>query len=455
MKFKAGLLVFLMGFGVSMAQAQEPKSYTLKEALELALRQNSAIVKAQYDYQEGEARTKQVKSAAYPQVNINADLTDNVIRQAFVFPMAFADPNAGADDYMVLRAGMQYSLSTTASVSQQLFNKSVLTGIKAAKASEEFYENNIVRTEEQVIMQTSNLFYQVASLQAQREVLQSNLDQTKKNLNITSDRFENGLARKLDVDRLKVTVANIETQLRSVDDAYSNLLNQLKLSMGVDVNTPVEISEALLENTSDYVVNPELATDDFEFKNKVEYRQLMNQINLYELERKNGAAGYFPTLSAFANYTYNGQSNQFFLSSGSKPIWFDIASIGLKLSLPVFDGFNKSAQMQMSKIRRMKVEEDLAFTKQQSNMEYLNAMKSLETSFASYNAQRENVSLANSVYDVTLQNYNEGVSPLTDLLQAETSRIQAQSQLIESLLKVKQAEIALLKSKGEIKNLLN
>src|SRR5690606_24877054 len=165
--------------------------------------------------------------------------------------------------------------------------------------------------------------------------------------------------------------------------------------------------------------------------------------------------GYFPTLSAFGNYTYTGQSNTFFLSSESNPLWFDVASVGLRLSIPVFDGLNKSAQMQQSKIRRMTTERDLAFTKQQSNMQYLNASQSFETSYASYLAQTENVALANSVYDVTLQNYNEGVSPLTDLLQAETSQIQAKSQLIESLLKVKEAEISLLKAKGEIKNLLN
>src|SRR5690606_7730934 len=114
------------------------------------------------------------------------------------------DPNAGPDDDAVLRAGMQYSTSASVQATQQLFNKSVFTGIKAAKVSEEFYRNNIQRTEEEVIQQVSTLFYQVASLQAQREVLLSNLEQTNKNLNITRERFENGLARKLDVDRLKV-----------------------------------------------------------------------------------------------------------------------------------------------------------------------------------------------------------------------------------------------------------
>ncbi len=103
----------------------------------------------------------------------------------------------------------------------------------------------------------------------------------------------------------------------------------------------------------------------------------------------------------------------------------------------------------------MKTERDMHFTEQQANMAYDNARKTFETSYSSYRAQSENVALANSVYEVTLQNYNEGVSPLTDLLQAESAKIQAQSQLITSLLKVKQAEVDLLKAKGEIKSLLN
>lgn len=103
----------------------------------------------------------------------------------------------------------------------------------------------------------------------------------------------------------------------------------------------------------------------------------------------------------------------------------------------------------------MKTEKDLAFVKQQSSTVSENAARSLEVNYKNFQAQRQNVLLANSVYDATEQNYNEGISPLTDLLQAETARIQAQSQLIEALLKVKQSEIDLLRANGNIKSLLN
>lgn len=449
-------LVLCLTLGAwSGVNGQTPEPYTLRDILTRALENNHSIVKAKYDYEEGEARTREVRSAALPQVNINADFTDNVIQQAFVFPAMLGDPNAGPDDYAVLRAGMKYSTSVSAQATQTLFNKSVFTGIKAAEVSEEFYSQQIARTEEEVIRQVANLFYRTAALQAQKTVLASSLEQTAKNLEITRARYENGLARKLDADRLKVAITNLQTQIRSVDDAHANLLNQLKLVAGIDMAASITLEEPVLEQSESYVYAPAAITHDWSWQNKIEHKLLNTQLKLYDLERKNYSAGFFPVLSAYANYTYTGQSNQFLLSSEASPLWFDVASVGLRLSIPVFDGLNKSAKVQQSRIRRMKTERDLKFTEQQSDMEFRNALKSFETSYASYLAQKDNVDLAHSVYDVTLENFNEGLSPLTDLLQAEQSRIQAQSQLIESLISVRQAEVALLSARGEVKTLIN
>lgn len=97
----------------------------------------------------------------------------------------------------------------------------------------------------------------------------------------------------------------------------------------------------------------------------------------------------------------------------------------------------------------------MAYTKQYSNTEYQNALHAFETNYSNYLAQKENVKLATDVYNITSNNYNEGLSPLTELLDAETSMLVSQNELIEALLKVKEAEVNLLRAKGEIKNLLN
>jgi outer membrane protein TolC len=437
--------------------AQEVQRYSLRQSIQQAMTENVSILKAQLDEDEGRQKTKEVKATAFPQVNATGELIDNVLRQAFVFPAALGDPNASPDDYIVLRGGLQYSTSINVQANQQIFNQSLFTGIRAAKVSEDYYRLNRERIEEETIYQVASLYYRVATLKTQQIVLKTNQEELQKSLAITNDRFNNGLARKLDVDRLRVILTNIETQLASIQDSYSVLISQLKLLLGLNQGFAFDIDFQLTANLDSAFLNytPSSLDTEFVWENKIEFKQLNTQLSLYKLERKNYSAGYYPTLSAFASYTYQGQSNAFFLSSDANPLWFDVASIGLRLNISVFDGFRRPAQMQQSRIRQMKTEKDLAFVKQQSSTTSENAARSLEVNYKNFQSQRQNVQLANSIYDVTEQNYNEGISPLTDLLQAETARIQAQSQLIEALLKVKQSEIDLLKANGNIKSLLN
>lgn len=183
----------------------------------------------------------------------------------------------------------------------------------------------------------------MATLKTQQIVLETNQEELQKSLAITND-FNNSFLRKLDVDRLRIGVTNIETQLATIRDSYSVSISQLKLLIGlnkdfafdIDFQLPADLDSAFLNYT------PTSLATEFVWENKIEYKQLTTQLSLYQLERKNYSAGYYPTLSAFANYTYQGQSNSFFLASDAKPLWFDVASIGLRLNVPIFDGFAKA-----------------------------------------------------------------------------------------------------------------
>ncbi|HYI78670.1 MAG TPA: hypothetical protein VEW65_13700, partial [Chryseolinea sp.] len=63
------VIIILVMFCTGMTVAQQPVSYSLKDILKVAVENNNNVVKAKYDYEEGLAKTKEVKSAALPQVN--------------------------------------------------------------------------------------------------------------------------------------------------------------------------------------------------------------------------------------------------------------------------------------------------------------------------------------------------------------------------------------------------
>lgn len=89
------------------------------------------------------------------------------------------------------------------------------------------------------------------------------------------------------------------------------------------------------------------------------------------------------------------------------------------------------------------------------NTQFENAKLQVQNNLSTIKAQKENVDLANEVYNSTQNNYNLGLANLTDLLDAETSLVSAQNNYNEALLQYKLAELDIVKSNGNLKSLLN
>src|SRR5690606_9127649 len=108
-----------------------------------------------------------------------------------------------------------------------------------------------------------------------------------------------------------------------------------------------------------------------------------------------------------------------------------------------------------AEVEILQIEQDLKNTSNSLNLAHRNANIALRNNVSTINAQRENMALARQVYESTQNNYNNGLAPLTDLLNAETSLVDAQNSYNQALLNYKVAEIQLIQSNGNIKSLLN
>src|SRR5690606_16610292 len=101
-----------------------------------------------------------------------------------------------------------------------------------------------------------------------------------------------------------------------------------------------------------------------------------------------------------------------------------------------------------------KFKEDVDQTKLSLNLQFENARTQIQNSLVILNDQKVNVNLAKEVFEHTQNNYNNGLAPLTDLLNAETSLTEANNNYAAALLDCKLAEIQLIKAKGELRSLL-
>jgi outer membrane protein len=448
------MLAMLVFFTAGAASSQEqPVRLNLKDALTYALKANQNARKAQLDIENSEYRIDEVRSRALPQINGSASLVHNPLLQQSALPNIFG-PNPNPNETILVAFGQKWNANAGVSLSQALFDKAVLTGLDAAKATREFYKLSAQLTEEQVLEQVATNYYQVLVQRQKIGVLDSTIRNTQRVQRILEGQYKNGLAKKIDVDRISVSISNLESQRQQLANSVALLENQLKFYMGMPIQTPVVIPDAEINAIQPQAV---ASTETIDLDDRTEVRLLRQQESLLGYQKESIKAEYYPSLSLAGNYSYQGMGNSVPLFKGqSKGVnWVDAATVSLNLRIPIFNGGATKSRIRQTEVSIKKLNEDIANTELGLNLAFENAKTQINNSIITLNAQRKNVRLAQEVYNNTQNNYNNGLATLTDLLNAETSLTEANNNYSSALLNYRVAEIQLIKSQGQLKSLIN
>ncbi|HEY8389070.1 MAG TPA: TolC family protein [Parasegetibacter sp.] len=439
-------------FSAGSLVAQDTLTLNLESALKYAVEANQNARKAKLDVENSQYMIDEVKSRALPQINGSAALTHNPLLQKSALPNIFgANPNP--DETILVAFGQKWGANVGVSLTQNLFDKSVLTGLDAAKTTREFYRLSAILTEEQVIEQVATNYYQILVQRQQIKVLDSTIRNTEAIYNVLKGLYENGLAKKIDIDRISVSLSNLSSQRQQLINGAQLLENQLKFYMGMPIQTPIFISAAELDEIQPQAVAESDLTD---LHNRIEYRLLEKQELLLNYQKEAYRSEYFPRLFLSGNYSYQGMGNKqpLFKGQSSGVNWFDAASVSLNLQIPIFNGFATRSRIRQAEVSLKKVKEDMANTDLALNLAFENARSQINNSIITLNMQKKNVELAEQVYYNIQNNYNNGLASLTDLLEAESSLTEANNNYSSALLNYKVAEIQLLKSQGQLRSLL-
>lgn len=437
--------VFLLSISFFNVTAQE--KMTLKDAINYALENKADARKARLDVENSEHLIGEVRSRALPQINASGNLMYNAILQEMAMP---GDIIGMPGETLLVAFGQKWTAIGGVHLSQNLFDYSVFTGLKAAKTTREFYKINEQLTQEQVIEAVAKNYYQIFITRQKLETIEQTLENTNKVKNTVEGLFENGLAKKIDLDRIKVTIVNLESALKQLENAAVLQENSLKFLIGMQIDTPIELVEENLEMEITPILHE---TPDV--KKLTQYQLLETQKQLLIYNKQSIKAAYYPTLSLVANYSYQGLGDKFPI--GGKPAdgvyWTDYSTIGLNLNIPIFSGFRTRSLVRQAQTRLDVLEEDMKEAELALNFAYENAKTQINNNIITIENQRENVKLAEEVLENTQNNYLNGLASLTDLLEAENALADAKNNYSNALLEYKVAEIELIKSRGELDTL--
>ncbi|WP_169678209.1 TolC family protein [Marinigracilibium pacificum] len=428
-----------------MAQTESEKVFTLKESIEYALSHSQDMRIADYEMENAENQIKEIRSTGLPQVNAYAKLEDNLKLPTQILPGELIGEPGGT---VPVQFGVQYVATAGVQFNQLIFNKSYLIGLEAARTSKEYYALNKIKTEESVIYHVSANYYRTLYIQEQLKVVDQNLERLTQLLKIMEVRANNDLVRQVDLNRVKVSKTNLQTQKSNLVTQLEQQKNLLKYSMGMTTEDSITLDNKSIGSFDEQMVSSLQAINS---NTRTEIKLLEKQKELNTLNDKNIKAGYYPSLSLYGGYNYVGQQNE--LGELFNNEWFDAAMIGIRLDIPIFDGFQKKYRSAQAKVNQSIIDENMSKTKTYISLEQETAQSTLKNSLENLEAQHENMLLAEKVYDQQNSLYKEGVIQLIDLLDAETALREAQTGYNTGLINVKLAELELIKANGNLNTL--
>lgn len=440
-------------------------AFTLQQALDYAKANNVQVKNALIGIQVQRETNREVTGMAYPQINGFVSTTYNPAVATQVIPN-FISPatyqvlvNEGVKDgngnpiqmpgdfgFIAAQFGTKFNAGAGVSLSQIIFDGQVFVGLQARETLIKFQEKNAEVTEENIRANVSKIYYQLLVSKTQVELLDANIALLDKLQHDTKVMFDNGFAEKLDVDKLEVQIANLQTEKTGALNQIKNGYLGLKVLMGMPVRDSLMLTDSL---SDDQIKSGMLDTaSDFDYTQRKDFQYADLGVMLGEYDIKRYKLAKIPTLTLNGNYSKNAMRNRFdFLKKGE---WFDISAITLQLNVPIFSGFAANARIAKAKLSLQQSLNQRDALKINIDNEIQTALNNFNTAISTLDYQKRNMQLAETVFQQTKKKFEIGTGSNTEITQAQTDMKMAQTNYINSLYNAIIARIDYIKATGKL-----
>jgi outer membrane protein TolC len=425
------------------AQQQPNTSFSLQQAIDYALKNSPNYQNATLDQKSAEYRRNEIAGAGLPQVTGSIDLKDYISIPTSLIPGQFFGAPAGT--FLPVKFGTKYNSTAGFSASQLIFSSDYIFGVKAAKEFINLSRINVTRSKADLYSQVSKAYYNLVINKERTRLLDANISRLKATLDNTRAMNQQGYVELIDVERLEVQYNNLIADREKVGKLIGVSEAMLKFQMGYKLADPIVVTDSLgvPENTES------IMGSQIDVTKRPEYQALQAQQKLYEMDVKRQKWGYLPTLAAYGSYQYNAQRQQFDFTDASKT-WFKISLIGATLNLNIFDGLQRHYRIQQAKITASKNLNTIRTLELSAELEATVAGISYANAYTTMLSQKKNMELAMHVYDVTQKKYTGGVGSNIEIVTAETSLVEAQTNYYNAVYDMLVARIDYAKATGTL-----
>jgi outer membrane protein len=418
----------------------------LRTAIDIALANSREVADAEYSVETARQQVREAWASALPDIAGTLSYSRNLLVQEIFLPADFF-PGGQPGDLVPIRVGSDNSWQLGVTLSQPLFEYSVFVGVGAASRYRAVEEERLRGTTQQVVTSVRQAYFDALLADAELRLLQQSIARVQRTLEDTRAQNQAGLASDYDVLRLDVEYANVAANLRRAENAVAarkrSLLVEIGLSadeeIGLEGRLEEVVPDSLESNTRENVDLILLAgvprvldrsLDDLlavASDERSDLRQLRGTIILTQAQKKVEIAEYFPKLSVFGNFNLQAQEN-------GPPNFFGDASnqrtrssaVGLRLEVPIFRGFRRSARVAQADASLRQNEVRLARAEQDAVNQVRTLFGGVGEALERARSQHRAVQQATRGFEIASLEYREGLGSQLQITDAEEALRQSQ-----------------------------
>ena len=398
-------------------------SLSLDECLQMALSNNENLKNSILEENVSKMTSREYLSVGFPQIQFETGLKYNFEIQKSLIDISKFMPGVPEGTEQEVSFGQKYDGIMDLGINQMIFNGSYFVGLAASKALIELSEKQTVRAKVDIIESVNKAYYVVLNTKERLSLVNSNLDRIESLLNDTEILYENGFVEKLDVDRIKVSFNNLNAEKIKAERLYDLSLSVLKFQIGFPVNEKLSVKgsiEDVILSVNEYDIQ------SFDYSDRIEHSILNTNKRLKSYDLKNNRSQFLPQIYANLSYGYNTSSSEYDLFFNSNR-WKNYGTVGLQVIVPIFDGFNKRSKINRSKIIVQQVENQIKFLERSIDLQINQNYIELKNAIESLNVSKDNLVLANEVYNVSEKKYKEGIGSNLEVLDSNNALKTAQT----------------------------
>ncbi|MVN23109.1 TolC family protein [Mucilaginibacter arboris] len=414
-----------------------PPVVSLQECIRYALKNQPVLKQATLDEEINERNISIALSAWLPQVGATGSY-----QHYFQLPSQTVINGAGAP--IITQVGVNNTSAIGFSGNQTIYNNDVLLASRTARFSRQYYKQNTLSSQINVVSDVSKAFYSLLLSEKQLEIINANIVRLRRALKDAYQQYQAGVVDKIDYKQATIALNNELASHKQTQETVKANTATLKELMGNADNRPINPVYDSIALSREIAIDTNVVANA---GNRIEYQLLETTKSLQNLNVSYYRYGYLPSVSAFGNYNLSYLSNQFStLYNQSYPN----AYAGLTLTIPIFQGNRRLQNLRRAKLVVDRADLDLVNSRNVISTEVTQALASYKSNYVELTTQKENVDLANEVYNVVFLQYREGIKTYLDVIVAQSDLRTSQINYNNALFMVLSSKVDLQRALGSL-----